>query len=115
MELDRRISATFKDLPGGQVLGPTYDYTQRLLDFTLLAQGQTPPPSPPPAPGHGTHGAGCDVPASTPRAADLLDPTKVRLSPPHSAGRPSPRRPDPRAPAVPGQPGHPLAKPGACR
>lgn len=37
MQLERRISATFKDLPGGQVLGPTYDYTQRLLDFTLLA------------------------------------------------------------------------------
>lgn len=37
MLLDRRISATFKDLPGGQVLGPTYDYTQRLLDFSLLA------------------------------------------------------------------------------
>jgi alpha-D-ribose 1-methylphosphonate 5-triphosphate synthase subunit PhnI len=36
MVLDRRISATFKDLPGGQVLGPTYDYTQRLLDFSLL-------------------------------------------------------------------------------
>jgi len=33
MRLWRRISATFKDLPGGQVLGPTYDYTQRLLDF----------------------------------------------------------------------------------
>ena len=41
MQLDRRISATFKDLPGGQVLGPTYDYTQRLLDFTLLAEAQT--------------------------------------------------------------------------
>lgn len=41
MELVRRISATFKDLPGGQVLGPTYDYTQRLLDFTLLAQGES--------------------------------------------------------------------------
>ena len=39
MILDRRISATFKDLPGGQVLGPTYDYTQRLLDFSLLATG----------------------------------------------------------------------------
>jgi alpha-D-ribose 1-methylphosphonate 5-triphosphate synthase subunit PhnI len=37
MQLDRRISATFKDLPGGQILGPTYDYTQRLLDFSLLA------------------------------------------------------------------------------
>ena len=41
MQLMRRISATFKDLPGGQVLGPTYDYTQRLLDFTLLANAQT--------------------------------------------------------------------------
>jgi alpha-D-ribose 1-methylphosphonate 5-triphosphate synthase subunit PhnI len=35
MHIARRISATFKDLPGGQVLGPTYDYTHRLLDFTL--------------------------------------------------------------------------------
>jgi alpha-D-ribose 1-methylphosphonate 5-triphosphate synthase subunit PhnI len=35
MEIERRISATFKDLPGGQVLGPTFDYTHRLLDHTL--------------------------------------------------------------------------------
>ncbi|MDY0329963.1 MAG: carbon-phosphorus lyase complex subunit PhnI [Thiomonas sp.] len=35
MTVLRRISATFKDLPGGQILGPTYDYTQRLLDFDL--------------------------------------------------------------------------------
>jgi alpha-D-ribose 1-methylphosphonate 5-triphosphate synthase subunit PhnI len=40
MQLMRRISATFKDVPGGQVLGPTYDYTQRLLDFSLLADGE---------------------------------------------------------------------------
>lgn len=39
MALTRRISATFKDVPGGQVLGATYDYTQRLLDFALLAEG----------------------------------------------------------------------------
>jgi len=32
----RRISATFKDIPGGQVLGPTFDYTHRLLDFDLV-------------------------------------------------------------------------------
>ena len=38
----RRISATFKDLPGGQVLGPTFDYTQRLLDFALAADGAAP-------------------------------------------------------------------------
>jgi alpha-D-ribose 1-methylphosphonate 5-triphosphate synthase subunit PhnI len=44
--LVRRISATFKEVPGGQLLGPTYDYTQRLLDFALLAEGDstgTPP------------------------------------------------------------------------
>jgi alpha-D-ribose 1-methylphosphonate 5-triphosphate synthase subunit PhnI len=33
---NRRISAIFKDLPGGQVLGPTFDYTHRLLDFSLV-------------------------------------------------------------------------------
>ena len=40
IKLLRRISATFKEVPGGQMLGPTYDYTQRLLDFTLLADGE---------------------------------------------------------------------------
>ncbi|RMN18520.1 hypothetical protein ALQ63_03690 [Serratia plymuthica] len=42
MRLERRISAVYKDLPGGQVLGPTYDYTHRLLDFALLAEGEAP-------------------------------------------------------------------------
>lgn len=42
MRLERRISAVYKDIPGGQLLGPTYDYTHRLLDFTLLANGETP-------------------------------------------------------------------------
>jgi alpha-D-ribose 1-methylphosphonate 5-triphosphate synthase subunit PhnI len=42
MRVQRRISAIFKDLPGGQVLGPTYDYTQRLLDFSL-ADGESGP------------------------------------------------------------------------
>jgi alpha-D-ribose 1-methylphosphonate 5-triphosphate synthase subunit PhnI len=46
MQLQRRISATFKDLPGGQVLGATYDYTQRLLDFRLLADGKAAQPLP---------------------------------------------------------------------
>ena len=35
MKIERRISATYKDLPGGQVLGPTFDYTHRLLDPKL--------------------------------------------------------------------------------
>ncbi|WP_028305089.1 carbon-phosphorus lyase complex subunit PhnI [Oceanospirillum maris] len=40
MQVERRISGTFKDLPGGQILGSTYDYTHRLLDFSLLASGE---------------------------------------------------------------------------
>lgn len=36
MRLIRRISAAFKDIPGGQILGPTYDYSHRLLDFSLM-------------------------------------------------------------------------------
>lgn len=43
MACDRRISATFKDAPGGQVLGPTFDYTHRLLDFKLAAEGEAVP------------------------------------------------------------------------
>jgi len=41
MQVQRRISSTFKDIPGGQVLGPTFDYTHRLLDPTL-AGGMVP-------------------------------------------------------------------------
>ncbi len=44
MLLSRRLSATFKDVPGGQLLGPTFDYTHRLLDFALLADGDYPGP-----------------------------------------------------------------------
>jgi alpha-D-ribose 1-methylphosphonate 5-triphosphate synthase subunit PhnI len=35
MAVRRRVSATFKDVPGGQILGATFDYTHRLLDFDL--------------------------------------------------------------------------------
>jgi alpha-D-ribose 1-methylphosphonate 5-triphosphate synthase subunit PhnI len=38
MHVRRRISSTFKDIPGGQILGPTFDYTHRLLD-PQLAEG----------------------------------------------------------------------------
>ena len=41
MTLKRRISATYKDIPGGQILGPTFDYTHRLLDFSLLNGKET--------------------------------------------------------------------------
>jgi alpha-D-ribose 1-methylphosphonate 5-triphosphate synthase subunit PhnI len=45
MEISRRVSATFKDLPGGQVLGPTFDYTRRLIDFSLMSDGPVEQPA----------------------------------------------------------------------
>lgn len=65
MRMSRRISATFKDLPGGQILGPTYDYTQRLLDFSLAAEAM-----------HSTDEirlAGADVAAEPEHAPPALD------------------------------------------
>jgi len=32
MFVKRKISASFREIPGGQILGPTRDYTQRILD-----------------------------------------------------------------------------------
>jgi alpha-D-ribose 1-methylphosphonate 5-triphosphate synthase subunit PhnI len=43
MAVRRRVSATFKDIPGGQILGATFDYSHRLLDFALAADS---PPEP---------------------------------------------------------------------
>jgi alpha-D-ribose 1-methylphosphonate 5-triphosphate synthase subunit PhnI len=63
MHIGRRISAAFKDLPGGQVLGPTPDYTQRLLDFALAADGEMPAPLPAAEP----------VAAQMPRVLELLN------------------------------------------
>jgi alpha-D-ribose 1-methylphosphonate 5-triphosphate synthase subunit PhnI len=60
MLIERRVSATFKDLPGGQLLGPTFDYTHRLLDPEIVA-GEAPEPAARPAD---------ETPA--PRVTDLL-------------------------------------------
>jgi alpha-D-ribose 1-methylphosphonate 5-triphosphate synthase subunit PhnI len=70
MEIARRISATFKDLPGGQVLGPTFDYTHRLLDPALAG----PLPNPPPQAGEGgaCRAASASTSAPMPRVTDLL-------------------------------------------
>src|SRR5262249_23370870 len=38
MQVRRRVATTHKNPPGGQFLGPTYDYTHRLLDFSLLRE-----------------------------------------------------------------------------
>jgi alpha-D-ribose 1-methylphosphonate 5-triphosphate synthase subunit PhnI len=40
MTVRRRVSATFKDVPGGQILGATFDYTHRLLDWSLARPGE---------------------------------------------------------------------------
>ena len=59
MDCLRRVSATFKDVPGGQVLGPTFDYTHRLLDFKLMAEGKAPvAPGEPVEPAHVPHVTG---------------------------------------------------------
>ncbi len=44
MLVERRVSATYKDLPGGQLLGPTFDYTHRLLDPALAEGGNVDEP-----------------------------------------------------------------------
>ncbi len=62
MAIERRISATYKDLPGGQVLGPTFDYTHRLIDFMLAAGVPVPEPV-----------EAAAERASVPRVTDLLD------------------------------------------
>lgn len=73
MRVRRRISATFKDVPGGQILGPTFDYTHRLLDFSLLEtdrlnrQSQAADDSAPPVADPAT------VNGSVPRVVDLLN------------------------------------------
>lgn len=38
MRLIRRISSAFKDIPGGQMLGPAYDYTHRLINFGIAEE-----------------------------------------------------------------------------
>jgi alpha-D-ribose 1-methylphosphonate 5-triphosphate synthase subunit PhnI len=60
MQVRRRISAIFKDMPGGQRLGPTTDYTHRLLDF---AEPATVPQAPLAEPGPA---------ARMPRVTDML-------------------------------------------
>jgi len=76
MVAERRISSTFKDVPGGQVLGPTFDYTHRLLDFTLMANGER--PVAPTAP--------VDAARDLPRVGDILEREGMLEPPPAEAG-----------------------------
>jgi alpha-D-ribose 1-methylphosphonate 5-triphosphate synthase subunit PhnI len=47
MRILRRVSAAFKDIPGGQFLGAAYDYTHRLLNFDGMKPAETPQPGGP--------------------------------------------------------------------
>lgn len=38
MFIRRRLSSAFREIPGGQILGPTRDYSQRLLDGRLATE-----------------------------------------------------------------------------
>ena len=78
MAAERRISSTFKDVPGGQVLGPTYDYTHRLLDFSLAADGDR--PAAPTAPAD-------DRAATLPRVGDILEREGMLEPPPQPTAR----------------------------
>lgn len=63
MVIERRISATHKDLPGGQVLGATFDYSHRLLGLDAAAAESS--RDEPVATGHAD-------PEPMPRVADIL-------------------------------------------
>ena len=104
MVAERRISSTFKDVPGGQVLGPTFDYTHRLLDFTLMANGER--PAAPTAP--------VDAAQALPRVGDILE-REGMLEPPPA--RPTHRAQDiTRTPLTfPADAAGAAAEPGARR
>lgn len=77
MAIERRISATYKDLPGGQILGPTFDYTHRLIDFALAAAGETPA---------ATREGDVEVLDAMPRVTELLGEEGLIEADPVSAG-----------------------------
>ena len=79
MRIRRRISATYKDLPGGQVLGPTFDYPHRLLDFALAAAGDPSPAVPE---------AAADT-ATMPRVTEILAQEGLMAAEPPSDAEPA--------------------------
>lgn len=82
----RRISAAFKDIPGGQILGPTLDYSHRLLQVgVLMGEDYSPEPVVPatePAPATQPSLAAWQQAANVPRDSLLIlccgaDPGKI--------------------------------------
>ncbi|MBA4788506.1 MAG: carbon-phosphorus lyase complex subunit PhnI [Rhizobiales bacterium] len=98
MRARRRVSATFKDIPGGQVLGPTFDYTHRLLDPTLATLGEARKPAAPKKAAPDKSAPEKPAPAAAPetdgtaplsRVVDLLGAEGlIEPSPPDTGGEP---------------------------
>jgi alpha-D-ribose 1-methylphosphonate 5-triphosphate synthase subunit PhnI len=84
MEVVRRISGAFQDIPGGQLLGPTRDYSQRLVDFSLLDEKEKVIRDF--LAGAGLDTAGRDLPDSFPKVVALLR-AEGLLAPPETAGQ----------------------------
>jgi alpha-D-ribose 1-methylphosphonate 5-triphosphate synthase subunit PhnI len=79
MRVKRRVSAAFKDIPGGQVLGPTFDYTHRLLDFSLAENTAIEPASTAPAKTEG----------DMPRVLEMLGAEGLMEAPPDTGSEPN--------------------------
>ena len=105
MLVERRVSATYKDLPGGQVLGPTFDYTHRLLDPALAggARGRASPSS------------ARAAAEAMPRVTDILAGEGLIEADGELPRGPCDRRHHPRAAGIPDGARHPPAGAGARR
>jgi alpha-D-ribose 1-methylphosphonate 5-triphosphate synthase subunit PhnI len=86
MRVKRRVSAAFKDIPGGQILGPTFDYTHRLLDFDL--------PNRATEPGAATAPVSAEA-APMPRVLELLGNEGLIEAPSHVDAEPNDLTQDP--------------------
>ena len=85
MRVKRRISAAFKDIPGGQILGPTFDYTHRLLDPSLTEENLPEPARTAPA----------EIGAAMPRVLELLGAEGLMEQPSAAAAEPGDLTQDP--------------------
>jgi alpha-D-ribose 1-methylphosphonate 5-triphosphate synthase subunit PhnI len=70
----RRISAAFKDIPGGQILGPSLDYSHRILNLNLLDGGESPDDETPLEPADSPAPRSYPLVADWQRQNDLLPP-----------------------------------------
>src|SRR5262249_55489410 len=77
----RRISAAFKDIPGGQILGPSLDYSHRILQLGVLdGDGQSTTNAAPPKPAAVSAPATYPAVASWQRLGGVLGPPPPRAA-----------------------------------